>query len=141
MKYAYRSIAEFVKHVTDLPAQEEEVPVFPELVKGVEDEEQAARPREGDSGRSVVSNLLNIKPDASPLKSITPDVSFSLHAESQSAEELFEENKAATKEQIQENIQATKIERRQRSEAQETDDSGGSVLEVRIGYSIRPERS
>lgn len=144
VKYAYKSIAEFVKHVTDLPNQEEQVPVFPELVKGVDVEElppksctpqSGASLNEGDSGRSGVSNLLNPKSDASPLKAITPDVSFSLHAESRSTEELFEENKATTKEQIQENIHANKIEQRQRSNAQDSDDSGGSVLEVSIGSS------
>lgn len=92
MKYAYRSIAEFIKHVTDEHDVEEGVPAFPELREGgqldgasghASHNPDSNSPREGST--DALSN---------GLKSISAPVSDVISSLSgKSATNLYEENR------------------------------------------------
>lgn len=92
VKYAYKSIAEFVKHVTEPVPESQPQPVFPELKIAVEPPPKAEG--EIDEKDSFPSRV------ASGLKSLS--IPFPGGSD-KSCASIYESSKAATKEQTQEN--------------------------------------
>lgn len=90
MKYAYRSIAEFVKHITDDSSPDFQIP-FPELL--VRD---PAPTKDSGSSKTAQSSSLTSQ-IGNGLKSL----SLPFGGSDNSSTELFENNTAITKEHLQ----------------------------------------
>lgn len=105
MKYAYRSIAEFVKYVTNEHAVKEDA-TFPELQEGGQSSGAS-----GQTSHRSGSNTPNDR-DRNGLKSLQVSISdrISSSLSGKSAADLFEKNKDDTKENVQENGDANKID-------------------------------
>ncbi|KAL5508275.1 hypothetical protein ACEPAH_5894 [Sanghuangporus vaninii] len=94
VKYAYRSIASFAKHVTQNPWYQSQGVDFPELVKDgsdVIDSSVSSTPHDPPSMTTRIGN---------GMKSLSSPLSFGSNSKSSTA--VFEDNKATTKEHIQE---------------------------------------
>ena len=95
-KYAYRAIAEFVKHVTEPVSESQPQPVFPELkVEPNVPKEPESIPK--DTIPSRISN---------GLKSLSVPLTG---GSDKSSSSVYESNKAATKEQTQEHPSLSKL--------------------------------
>ena len=112
MKYAYRSIAEFVKHVTDEQPTKEGIPTFPELQNdNISDSDHEGAPN--NSAGSSPKGDTKATDSLGPLKSLSAPVgqviSSSLSSSNKSGTELFDKNKEDTKEHVQENSDAYEV--------------------------------
>ena len=100
MKYAYRSIASFAKHVTENPPRKGPCINFPELVK--DDVDITETPVSSNQEQAPVTSRIG-----NGLKSLPSPLSFGSNSRSSTA--IFDDNKASTKEHIQEHPSLSRL--------------------------------
>ncbi|KAI5124948.1 hypothetical protein M0805_007375 [Coniferiporia weirii] len=111
-KYAYQSIAEFVKHVTDKPHTESGNIAFPELRKDEPTLNGAAESSIVPSETASEAAVSAPGPTGNSLKSLSSSLGpphSGLSQGDKSSTHLYEENKASTKEHVQEHPSLSKL--------------------------------
>lgn len=100
-KYAYKSIAEFVKHVTDDSSRSEDDIAFPELTRNGIDLNECSNTPDTQQPPPVSARIGN------GLKSLSAPLNFG--SSDKSSTTIFDSNNATTKEHIQEHPSLNKL--------------------------------
>lgn len=113
-KYAYKAIAEFAKHVIDNPeVVNEQEPAFPELkIEASTPSEDVEVPSNSRSSGHTEQLMQAASAFGSGVKDLSSSIGSraGLSNESKSSQQLFEDNKATVKENIQEQSDLNRVQ-------------------------------
>lgn len=132
-KYAYKSIAEFAKHVIDHPHANEAHSVFPEMkVENDKKREENDSPDCTEAQGTAEHLLQAASAFGNGVKEISASVGSraGLSSESKSSQQLFEENKASAKENIQEQAELNRVEDVDSDQDEDEPQEGSRVVRI-----------